>query len=107
PVLWRKIAPKLAAGRVQSVATRLLVERERERMAFVAASWWDANVTLEHEGGLRPLGPGSWWDANVTLEHEGQSSPASVVALDGRTLAQGRDFGQDGKLQTRRHGGVP
>jgi DNA topoisomerase I len=77
PILWRKIAPKLAAGRVQSVATRLLVERERERMAFVAASWWDASVRLEHRG---------------------QSFPASVVALDGRTLAQGRDFGPDGKL---------
>ena len=77
PILWRKIAPKLAAGRVQSVATRLLVERERERMAFVAAAWWDANVTLEHKG---------------------TKFPASVLALDGKTLAQGRDFGADGKL---------
>ncbi|MBK7642402.1 MAG: type I DNA topoisomerase [Planctomycetes bacterium] len=82
PILWRKIAPGTSAGRVQSVATRLLVDRERERMAFVSASWWDANVTLEHEG---------------------QHFPASVTALDGKALAQGRDFGSDGKLgQTRK-----
>jgi DNA topoisomerase-1 len=77
PILWRKIAPRLSAGRVQSVATRLVVERERERMAFRAASWWDAKVTLEQRGAR---------------------FPASVVALDGQTLAQGRDFGSDGKL---------
>src|SRR5262245_57353226 len=77
PVLWRKIAPRLSAGRVQSVATRLVVERERERMAFRVASWWDAVVTLEH-GKAR--------------------FPASVTALDGKALAQGRDFGSDGKL---------
>ena len=45
PVLWKKVAPKLSAGRVQSVATRMLVERERERMRFVSASWWDLLVT--------------------------------------------------------------
>jgi len=77
PILWRKIAPRLSAGRVQSVATRLLVEREKERMAFTSAGWWDANVTLAHKG----------------LEF-----PATVVALDGKVLAQGRDFGTDGKL---------
>ena len=78
PVLWRKIAPRLSAGRVQSVATRLIVEREKERMAFRSASWWDANVTLAHAG---------------------TEFPASVVSLDGKTIAQGRDFGADGKLQ--------
>src|SRR5262245_52298496 len=77
PVLWRKIAPRLSAGRVQSVATRLIVERERERMQFR---------------------PASWWDANVVLEREQQRFPAAVVALDGQALAQGRDFGSDGKL---------
>src|SRR5437762_5246380 len=41
PLLWRKVRPKLSAGRVQSVAVRMIVERERERMAFVSASWWD------------------------------------------------------------------
>ncbi|MBM4015005.1 MAG: type I DNA topoisomerase [Planctomycetes bacterium] len=77
PILWRKIAPRLSAGRVQSVATRLIVERERERMAFRSAGWWDASVTLERDA---------------------VAFPAQVVALDGRTLAQGRDFGADGKL---------
>jgi DNA topoisomerase-1 len=77
PVLWRKIAPRLSAGRVQSVTTRLLVERERERMAFRSAAWWDAQVTLEHRG---------------------QRFPAQVVALDGRPLAQGRDFTPEGVL---------
>ncbi|HVS19717.1 MAG TPA: type I DNA topoisomerase, partial [Planctomycetota bacterium] len=82
PVLWRKIAPRLSAGRVQSVATRLIVERERERMAFV---------------------PAAWWDASVTLAHEGSQFPASVRALDGKVLAQGRDFGSDGKLTQGRN----
>lgn len=77
PILWRKVGPGLSAGRVQSVATRLVVERERERMAF-------------H--------PASWWNADVMLEREGTRFPAQVVALDGRGLAQGRDFGSDGKL---------
>ena len=77
PILWRKIAPGTSAGRVQSVAARLLVDREAERMAFV---------------------PAAWWDASVTLEHKGQSFPAAVVSLDGKALAQGRDFGADGKL---------
>ncbi len=81
PLLWRKIAPRLSAGRVQSVATRLIVERERERMAFTSASWWDAAVTL----------------AKASARF-----PASVVALDGQTLAQGRDFGSDGRLAAGR-----
>ena len=81
PVLWRKIAPRLSAGRVQSVTTRLLVERERERMAFRSAAWWDAQVTLEYAA---------------------QRFPAQVVALDGTTLALGRDFSADGKLATSR-----
>src|SRR5699024_2636680 len=51
PVLWRKIKPSLSAGRVQSVATRLVVERERERMAFVAADYWDVTGTFASETG--------------------------------------------------------
>jgi len=77
PVMWKKIGPGTSAGRVQSVATRLIVEKERERMAFRSASWWDASVELER-GSTR--------------------FPASVVNVDGKTLAQGRDFGSDGKL---------
>jgi DNA topoisomerase I len=81
PVLWRKIAPRLSAGRVQSVATRLIVEREKERMAFT---------------------PAAWWDANVKLEHKAIRFKAQVVSLDGQVLAQGRDFGADGALTAGR-----
>jgi DNA topoisomerase I len=76
PVLWRKIMQGLSAGRVQSVATRLVVERERERMLFVAADYWDIVATLD---------PGSF--------------NARLTGLDGRRIAQGRDFGQDGKIR--------
>src|SRR5579872_2962033 len=77
PVLWRKIMQGLSAGRVQSVATRLVVERERERMRFVAADYWDLAATFE---------PGAF--------------AARLAAVDGRRVAQGRDFGQDGKLRS-------
>jgi DNA topoisomerase-1 len=77
PVLWRKIMQGLSAGRVQSVATRLVVERERERMRFVASDWWDVVATLD---------PGSF--------------EARLAALDGRRVAQGRDFDQQGRLRS-------
>jgi DNA topoisomerase-1 len=73
PVLWKKITSGLSAGRVQSVATRLVVERERARMAFVAASYWDLLGMFE---------PGTF--------------DARLVAVDGDRVAQGRDFGSDG-----------
>jgi len=76
PVLWRKIMQGLSAGRVQSVATRLVVERERERMRFVAADYWDIVATFA---------PGAF--------------NARLAAVDGRRVAQGRDFGQDGQLK--------
>ncbi len=76
PVLWKKVMPRLSAGRVQSVATRLVVQRERERMAFVSAAYWDI------EGAFDP----------------GRFS-ARLVALDGKRIAQGRDFGPDGSLK--------
>ncbi|AZI42089.1 type I DNA topoisomerase [Deinococcus psychrotolerans] len=72
PVLWRKVAPKLSAGRVQSVATRMLVERERERMRFVESQWWDIEVGC------------------VTADGEG--FPARLLEVGGVRLAQGRDF---------------
>jgi len=78
PVLWRKIMQGLSAGRVQSVATRLVVERERERMRFVAAGYWDIVGTFEPGG----------FDARLT-------------AVDGRRVAQGRDFDQRGRLKTQ------
>jgi DNA topoisomerase-1 len=62
PVLWRKVLPRLSAGRVQSVATRLLVERERARMRFRVASYWDIDGRFQATGGafgamLVALGP--------------------------------------------------
>jgi DNA topoisomerase-1 len=77
PVLWRKIMQGLSAGRVQSVATRLVVERERERMAFVAAEYWDVVGTFE---------PGGF--------------TARLASVDGRRVAQGRDFDRGGNLRT-------
>jgi DNA topoisomerase I len=77
PVLWKKIMRGLSAGRVQSVATRLVVERERERIAFVPAGWWDVLATFDPEG-----------------------FQARLLSLDGRRVAQGRDFGPDGQLRS-------
>ena len=82
PVLWRKVGPGLSAGRVQSVATRLIVERERERMAFVRAPYWDVTATLEAP------------DA----EGERVEFEARMVSLAGKRLAVSKDFGSDGKL---------
>ena len=76
PVLWKKVMPRLSAGRVQSVATRLVVEREQERVRFVSASYWDLEASFD---------PGSF--------------KARLVQLDGRRVAQGRDFGPDGALR--------
>ncbi len=77
PVLWRKVLPRLSAGRVQSVATRLLVERERARMRFRAASFWDIAGRFRAEAG---------------------GFGAMLTSLDGTRLATGRDFGEDGEL---------
>jgi DNA topoisomerase-1 len=77
PVLWRKVMPRLSAGRVQSVAVRMLVARERERMGFVSASWWDLVASLQADG---------------------QGFQATCVEVDGRRLATGKDFDATGKL---------
>jgi DNA topoisomerase-1 len=87
PVLWRKVMPRLSAGRVQSVATRVIVERERERMAFVSAEYWDLTATLETGGTGDAAGAPTSFDA-------------SLVAVDGKRVAQGRDFGDDGALKS-------
>ncbi|HLS74386.1 MAG TPA: type I DNA topoisomerase [Actinomycetaceae bacterium] len=84
PLLWRKVRPRISAGRVQSVATRMVVERERERMAFRAASYWDVKGTFT--GGSDEDGDGR------------RSFEARLVALDGAKVATGRDFGDDGEL---------
>ncbi|OBH26280.1 type I DNA topoisomerase [Mycobacterium sp. E1319] len=85
PVLWKKVAPKLSAGRVQSVATRIIVQRERDRMAFRSASYWDIVAQL---------------DASVS---DPQASPptfaARLTSVDGLRVATGRDFDSLGHLR--------
>ncbi len=85
PVLWKKVMPRLSAGRVQSVATRLLVERERARIRFRSADYWD--LLAEFDTGVEPAVPG-----------DPTSFEAGLVAVDGRRVATGRDFGEDGEL---------
>ncbi|WP_433298950.1 type I DNA topoisomerase [Pseudonocardia sp. CA-142604] len=83
PVLWKKVMPKLSAGRVQSVATRIIVQRERERMAFVSASYWDIAAQLDAGAEASP-----------------RQFPARLVSIDGTRVATGRDFGPDGRLKS-------
>ncbi|HEX2240903.1 MAG TPA: type I DNA topoisomerase [Actinomycetota bacterium] len=81
PVLWKKVMPKLSAGRVQSVATRMIVERERERMGFRVATYWDIEGTF------------------AAIDHDADSTfTARLVLLDGRRLAGGKDFDSSGNL---------
>ncbi|WP_194948729.1 type I DNA topoisomerase [Actinomyces trachealis] len=87
PVLWRKVRAGLSAGRVQSVATRLVVERERERMAFVSAAYWGVEVDLTTV--LSKVDAGARQDATFT---------ARLTSLDGRRVATGRDFTDAGEL---------
>ncbi len=82
PVLWRKVARGLSAGRVQSVATRLVVERERERMAFISAGYWDVKGTF--------------------ATGNGESFAAKLSAVDGARVASGRDFDDRGQLKAAR-----
>ena len=88
PVLWRKVRAGLSAGRVQSVATRLVVERERERMAFRSASYWGVDATFSTVLSA----------VDVTARQEA-SFTARLVTLDGRRVATGRDFNDDGQLR--------
>jgi len=83
PVLWKKVMPRLSAGRVQSVAIRLVVDRERERIAFRGSQYWD----LEAE-----FAPAQGEDRSVF--------PAALVAVDGKRVAQGRDFSSTGELKS-------
>jgi DNA topoisomerase-1 len=77
PVLWKKVMPRISAGRVQSVATRLIVERERERMAFISSSWWDLTATC---------------DAGFN---------ARLLSLDGKRVAATNDFDANGGLKEK------
>jgi DNA topoisomerase-1 len=83
PVLWKKVQPRLSAGRVQSVATRLIVDRERERMRFIPASYWD--ITAQLEAGAEAQPP---------------VFKARLATVAGRRLAQGRDFDANGQLKS-------
>jgi DNA topoisomerase-1 len=85
PVLWRKIGPGLSAGRVQSAATRLVVDRERERLAFVAAGYWDLSALLSASAGSTPF-------------------ESRLARLDGVRVATGRDFDDKGQLKASTNG---
>ena len=82
PVLWRKVMSGLSAGRVQSVATRLVVDRERERMKFRVASYWDLEGTFD-----------------AGEKHDQRMFPARLHSVDETRVARGSDFGQDGELK--------
>ena len=77
PVLWKKVMPRISAGRVQSVATRLIVERERERMAFISSKWWD--LTAQCEAGF----------------------DSRLLSLDGKRVAATNDFDANGGLKEK------
>jgi DNA topoisomerase-1 len=83
PVLWKKVMPRLSAGRVQSVAVRLVVDKERERIAFRGSRYWDLEAEF----------------APVRGEDKSPFA-ASLVAVDGKRVAQGRDFGSTGQLKS-------
>lgn len=85
PVLWKKVMPRLSAGRVQSVATRVIVQRERERMAFRSAEYWDIAARLDAGGEADSANP--------------RVFSARLVDVDGSRVATGRDFGSAGRLK--------
>ena len=86
PVLWKKVMPRLSAGRVQSVATRVIVERERERMAFISADYWDLAATLD-TGAADADNPATF-DARLT-------------AVNSKRVALGRDFDDRGNVKSK------
>jgi DNA topoisomerase-1 len=89
PVLWKKVMSGLSAGRVQSVATRLVVDRERERMAFRAASYWDIEGTFDGGESKEP-----------------RMFPGKLHSIDDVRVASGSDFGDDGLLKDKKGGRV-
>ncbi|WP_423804995.1 type I DNA topoisomerase, partial [Nocardioides salarius] len=89
PVLWKKVMSGLSAGRVQSVATRLVVDKERDRMAFKIASYWDLEGTFD-----------------AGSKHEQRMFPAKVYSVDERRVARGSDFTSEGVLKSSAEGKV-
>ncbi|WP_144206577.1 type I DNA topoisomerase [Mycobacterium tilburgii] len=85
PVLWKKVAPKLSAGRVQSVATRIIVQRERDRMAFRSASYWDIVAQLDASVSDPKVAPPTF--------------AARLTSVDGLRVATGREFDSLGQLR--------
>ncbi|HEX8781548.1 MAG TPA: type I DNA topoisomerase [Nocardioides sp.] len=83
PVLWKKVMSGLSAGRVQSVATRLVVDKERDRMKFRVASYWDLDATFD-----------------AGADHDPRMFPAKLHSVDGKKVARGSDFGSDGLLKS-------
>ena len=77
PVLWKKVMPRISAGRVQSVATRLIVERERERIAFISSAWWD--LTAQCEAGFN----------------------ARLLTIEGKRVATTNDFDSNGGVKEK------
>jgi len=77
PVLWKKVMPRISAGRVQSVATRLIVERERERIAFISSAWWD--LTAQCEAGFN----------------------ARLLTIEGKRVATTNDFDSNGAVKEK------
>ena len=116
PVLWKKVMSGLSAGRVQSVATRVVVERERARMRFREASYWDVEGTftaagqserlvatrlvVERERERMAFRSAGYWDveADVTPDTEANLFTARLTGVDGQKVATGRDFADDGTL---------
>ena len=84
PVLWKKVMSGLSAGRVQSVATRLVVDRERQRIKFKLASYWDLDATFDAGSG-----------------HDPRMFPAKLYSLDGVRVARGADFDDSGVLKAK------
>lgn len=95
PVLWKKVMPRISAGRVQSVATRLIVERERERMAFISSSWWDltAKCELGFDARLlsvddKKLASTNDFDSNGSLKVKSKDQESNILLLDESTAKQ-------------------
>ncbi|HLW44624.1 MAG TPA: type I DNA topoisomerase [Acidimicrobiales bacterium] len=102
PVLWRKVMPRLSAGRVQSVATRMVVERERARMRFRSATWWGVEGTFASpRSGTEAPGDGDAGSDGRRSTEPSQFS-ATLVAVDGTAVATGRDFDEHGAVGSDR-----
>ena len=100
PVLWKKVMPRLSAGRVQSVATRVIVDRERNRMVFVPAEYWDlaAEFTAPASAGPASAGPASQGSSTSTDGGDDRKFTGRLSRVNGKRVAAGRDFNDRGEL---------